>query len=456
MKRHVLGLTATAAAGVMLLGACSGSGTDAAGGSAADFSGDASGSLSAWGFENADDVGTSRLDYAKKELPDVDVQLDQAAFDAQKFTTLVASGNVPDVVQMDRRFVATYAAQGLIQPLDKCYEAQDIDPDEAYYPWVADEMRYDDKIWGVPQFYQPPAIIVNARVLKEAGVSADDIDTSDIDGLVKAIEKVYQEKGGNPTVLGLDPVAAGSPELWIQGLGGSILDEDGAPTLDTPENAAAIEDLKRITDAQGGYAKVKSLGDSFDLFGEKNQFVKDQVGAQVDNQWYVNVLSPYLDDIDITAVPFRDKNGEPFTVASGQSFVIPTGAKNPGAACAWATTLTSLDSWLAAGDARAKTLADDGGVNTGLFTGSPEADKQIREKYVKKTGDAGLDQTIQTFYDVAEHGQSIGASPAGQQVKDELVNAVTSALLGDKTAEQALADAQENAQRAYDQAKSGS
>ena len=48
--------------------------------------------------------------------------------------------------------------------------------------------------------------------------------------------------------------------------------------------------------------------------------------------------------------------------------------------------------------------------------------------------------------------QSFGSSPAGQQIQTELQNAVTSALLGEKSAADALKAAQEAAMRAYDQA----
>ena len=48
-------------------------------------------------------------------------------------------------------------------------------------------------------------------------------------------------------------------------------------------DARNIDALKQITDAQGGYAAVKSFTDSFDTFGDANQFVQNQVGAQVAN-----------------------------------------------------------------------------------------------------------------------------------------------------------------------------
>lgn len=448
---------AVLAASLLTVTACSSSGqSDSSGGAdAGQFSADPSGAVNAWAFDNADDVGQARLDEAKEQLPNITVTLDATAFDAQKFTTRLAGGNVPDVVQMDRQYVATYAAQGLIMPLDACYAAHQVDPDQRFYTNVVEDVRFQDKIWAVPQFYQPPAILVNKRVADAAGVSIDQFDTSTPDVLLTAIGAIYQEQGGVPTVLGFDPQATGQSGLWILSQGGRLTDDSGVPTLDDPANVSALELLKSITDAQGGWAKVKSFIDSFDTFGENNQFVADQVGAQVNAQWYPNVLSAYADQIDVQAVPFRDKDGNPFSVASGTAFVIPTRAQNPDAACAWMLELTSMDAWMAAGEARAQTREADGGINTGLFTGSPEADEAIRDKYVVPSGDEDFDQVISTYYDVVTYGQSFGASPAGQDIQNELNNAVTATLLGDKTAEAALKDAQEAARRAYDNVMAG-
>jgi multiple sugar transport system substrate-binding protein len=145
------------------------------------------------------------------------------------------------------------------------------------------------------------------------------------------------------------------------------------------------------------------------------------------------VLTPYTSKIKFAAVPFRGKDGRPVTVATGSSFAIPAKAKNPSAACKWALTLTENGSWDAAAAARAATLAKDNSINTGLFTGQPAADKAIRDKYVKPSGNAGMDQVISTYYDVVDTGKSVGSSPAGQQLKQELSNAITAVLTGQKT-----------------------
>ena len=446
----ILAVTATATLG--LVAGCS-SGGGAATPDSVTFDGELTGTLSAWGFDNADEVGTSRLDYAEQQLDGVTIEIDATAFDAQKFTTRAASGDVPDVVQMDRQFVATYAAQDLIVPLDDCYSERNVNPDDAYYESVVDDLEYDDQVWGVPQFYQPPAILLNKRVMDAAGVTVDQIDTSKPDELLAAAEAMYKESGSNPSVLGFDPIGVNQAGLWMLGYGGQLVDDDGVPALDDEDNAAAISFLKELYDAQGGYDKVKSFTDSFDVFGDANPYVADQVASEVNPQWYVNVLTPYVDEVEIEAVPFKNIDGENFTVASGTAFVIPTGAKNPAAACAWALDLTSTDAWMAAGEARAGTISDTpGAINTGLFTGSPEADEAVRSAYVQESGNAGFDQTISTYYDIVGAGESYGASPAGQEIQTELKNAVSSVLLGDKTPEEALKDAQAAAMRAYDQA----
>jgi multiple sugar transport system substrate-binding protein len=446
-------VAATAGVALLTLTACGGG---AAPGADAEFSDTIEGSLSVWGFENADEVGTSRVEIADAKVgeSDVEVELEAAAFDAQKFTTRVAIGDIADVVQMDRQFVATYAAQGLVLPLEECFALYDIDPRERWFPQVVDDVTYDGATYAVPQFYQPPAILLNQRVMDEAGVSIDDMDTSDQDAFLAAVEAMTVMNGANPTRMGFDPQGVQKAGLWMLSFGGQTIDENGEPALDDPANAEAIEFLKAIYDVQGGYANAKSFVDSFDVFGDGNSYVTDQVGGAVFDQWYPNVLTSYADQVELAATPVRTQDGEPFTVASGSSFVIPTSAENPSAACQWLLALTSPEAWQAAGEARAETTANDpgrNGINTGLFTGSPEADEAIREAYATGNGLSGFDQVIDTYYEVAASGQSFGSSPAGLQIQTELQNAVTAALLGEKSPEDALADAQAAAMRAYEQ-----
>ncbi len=440
------------AASLVVAAACGSGGGSSTNASNVSFSGTPKGTLNAWAFNGADDVGKARMADVKQALSGVTIKYDLTSFDSQKFTTRLASGDVPDVVQMDRQYVPTYAAQGLILPLDKCYSQNNVDPKQRFYSAVLGDVTYKGQVWGVPQFWQPPAILLNKTVMDAAGVTNSDIDTSKPDVLMAAIKKMYKASGGVPVVLGFNAQPTGLYNLWVVGLGGQLVDSSGKPTLNDARNAYPLEFLKQISDAQGGWAKDKSFTDAFDTFGANNQFVKKQVGSEVDWQWYPNVLAPYQKQINIEAVSVKDKSGNPVAVAGGEAFVIPAKAKNPVAACAYALRLTSEQDWMAGAAARAQTLAKSGGINTGLFTGSPQADQAIRAKYVKPSGNAGFDEVINTYYSVLSVGKSVGSSPAGQAIQQALINAINSTLLGQQTATAALNQAQQQAMNAYNNA----
>ena len=85
------------------------------------------------------------------------------------------------------------------------------------------------------------------------------------------------------------------------------------------------------------------------------------------------------------------------------------------------------------------------------MTASPLADVAVREQFVPSSGNADFDQVIDTYYSILPDNRTLGGSPVGQQVNQELNNAVVVALTGEKSTQQALADAQAAAQRAWDQ-----
>lgn len=443
---------ALAASGCGAGGGNAGQGT--AGSSAAQlFTDQVSGTIRTSGFNPSDEVGQSRADYAAGQLKDLTVEMDKTNFDSQKFAAQAAAGQVPDLIQVERKVVATFAAKNLILPLDQCYSLHKVTPTQQYYQSTIDDVTYAGAVYAVPQFFQPSALIGNKRVMAKAGVTAADLDTSKPDQVLAAAKKMFAASGGNPSVLGFDPDLPGSADIWFTLFGGQVYNTDGSPTLDNPKNLEALNWLKDVMDAQGGYAKVKSFKDTMDVFGDKNQYVADQVGVQTWAQWYPNVLANTADQVSIEAVPLKDATGKQVAMAGGTAFAIPKAAKNPSAACAWALAATSTDAWLAAGKARAETVKEKKTIATGLMTGSPVADKAVKEQYVTKSGNADFDQVVETYYSILPDNKTLGSSPVGQQVTQELQNAVVVALTGEKPTQQALADAQAAAQRAWDQVK---
>jgi multiple sugar transport system substrate-binding protein len=167
------------------------------------------------------------------------------------------------------------------------------------------------------------------------------------------------------------------------------------------------------------------------------------------------VLSNTKDDVSLAAVPIKTLEGQPLAMAGGTAFAVAAAAKNKSAACAWAINATSEAAWVAAGNARAKTVEEKKAINTGLFTASPVADEAVRTQFVKPSGNADFDQVISTFYEVLPGNVSRGASAVGQLIDQNFNNAVSVALTGEKEPQAALADAQAASLRAWDQSKAG-
>jgi multiple sugar transport system substrate-binding protein len=446
---------AMATSAALLVTGCSGGSGSQENAKGPDFTAKISGSMTAGGFTLGDEVATSRADYAAAQLKkdNAKVTINQGNFDAQKFAAQAASGNLPDVVLMDRQYVATYASKGLIVPLDECYSAQKVDPTEHYYSSLLDDVSYNGDVYGIPQFWQPQAILLNTRVMDAAGVTADDMDTSKPDKILAATKKMYKETDGKPSTLGFDPQLPNSANMWFLAFGGKVVDKDGKPALDDPANVKALEWLQRIYEAQGGYEKAYSFGQTWDFFGAKNQFTSDQVGAGLYAQWYPNVLADFAADTTLSGVPMRGADGKPIAAAGGSAYVIPAKAKNPAAACKWAIADTSDDAWIAAAEARLETVKKTPGkLFTGLFTGSSTADKIIKDKYLKPTGNKGFDEAINAYYEELSNPASLGSSPAGLQINTELQNAIVPAMTGKKSVKDALGDAQAAAMLAYNQA----
>jgi multiple sugar transport system substrate-binding protein len=419
------------------------------------FSKSVSGELKTYGFNPSDEVGKSRSDYATAQLNGVKVTMDTSSFDTQKFAAQAAAGQVPGLIYADRAQIDTLADKKLIMPLDQCYATWGVNPTQHFYSSVINDVTYQGKVYGIPEFFQAEAIIANKRVLQKSGVSLDQLDTSKPDQLLAAAKKMTAMSGGKPTRLGFVPDMPGSAAIWLAVFGGRTVDQKGKPTLNDANNVKALTWLKQLSDAQGGYAKGKSLLDSMDVFGAKNQYVKDQVGAQVWAQWYVNVLSDYKKYVDIAAVPIKTLDGKTLAMAGGAAYAIPAKSPNPSAACAWAIKITSPEAWQKASEARQKTVQKDDSINTGLFTGSPVADKANRDQFVKSSGNADFDQVINTYYEILPDNRPMGASAVGQSITDNLNNAVIVALSGGKSPQKALDDAQAAALRAWAQSNAG-
>src|SRR5690606_15070921 len=159
---------------------------------------------------------------------------------------------------------------------------------------------------------------------------------------------------------------------------GQLISDDGRTAmLNDPKVVEALEFSVSLLETPGGYAPFKAFRDTWDFFGGNNQVVADQIAMWPMENWYVNVLADVSPDAPVAFIPFRTREDELLSFTGGSAWAIPAGSTNREAACALAKTMTSVDAWVRAAEARATLRAEADKINTGVATGNLLADEII-------------------------------------------------------------------------------
>jgi multiple sugar transport system substrate-binding protein len=410
-----------------------------------------SGELSVMGFGAGDEVGSSRLERTEEILgSDVEVSLIEGDLDIQQFLSAVAAGDPPELVYADRTQIGSFAARGAIIPLDKCIEGENVDTEQYRVPAI-DQVTFNDSIYGIPEFNQVQVTMANTSLLDAAGLTIADVNGSDWAAMTAANEKLAVTEGG-VSVIGVDPKLPEFLPLWSAANGAALLSDDGKTAqLDDPAVVEALEFAVGLYEAQGGFSAVKAYRDSADFFGAGNQFATNTLGAMPMEQWYINVLNDVSPDATISFDTVRDTQGNSLAFAGGSAWAIPAGSANPAAACRFAKTMTEVDAWMAAAQARIDLRTEEGKPFTGILTGNEVADEKV-QALVTSTGSPQWDSAIAAMYEANENTFALPPNPADAEFETIWQDAVNRVLNGQGTAADSLADANTKAQEALDEA----
>lgn len=448
------GIAAVLAASVLLASCGGGTGGNSA--TKAEYGPDVEipeAKLSIMGFSDPDDVGKTRWDMAEKTISPATIAPATGGFDVQAFMAANAANNAPDLVYAQREQISSLASLGAIEPLEECIAGESI-PTDDFNPNSLAQVKFADKIYGIPEFNQVQITMANSELLSSHGLDISDVDGSSWDGMKEAAEKISVVNNGKLEVNGYDPKLPEFLPLWAKANGADLISEDGRTAqLDDEKVVEALEFAVSLLEPSGGWAKVKSLRDAADMFGEGNAFATNQIGAQNMEQWYIDVLNEVSPDASVAFAPFVSQTtGKPIAFGTGSAWAIPTKAKNKTASCRFIKSMVSVDSWMAAAKARYETRTSAGRPFIGLLTANVVADKKIRETYVKSTGDEKWDAAIDAQYQANDNLFYVAPNPAPEEFKKAWQNACNRVLAGEMTPAESLSKAQTEAQEALDKA----
>jgi multiple sugar transport system substrate-binding protein len=415
---------------------------------------EASGSIFAFAvsYKTGDTMAKGRIDLFNDNYPDVEVTFSESGFDPQKFLAALNSNDKPDVVRIPRDRLGQYVTRGVLEPLDDCIARTGTDMSN-YREAAVKQVTVNGKIYAMPEFFWVSNWLIDNDLFEQAGLDPATWDVSNWDQIKQANDALVSK---TKTKVAIDPKVWDNGDrfpMWVAAAGGQMISDDGKESkLDTPEVADALNFTKSLIDAQGGLVSFKDkIGQTGDFFAG-DEFKKDLEAAFPMQQWYLNVLAGSVPTTKITAKPFMTKSGQPLTYEEGDGLAVLANSDNKDAACAFVTTMVSTEAWVAAAKQRQQQAVTEKKIQTGSATGNKAADDEIFSSIV----DVGDNQTFKDAIDAntSTFDTSFGmpASGAAEDFRTAWIDAVNKVLSGEADAQAALAEADQIAQDAIDNA----
>jgi multiple sugar transport system substrate-binding protein len=335
----------------------------------------------------------------------------------------LAAGTPPDIMSLHQFRIPTYASKGVLTPLTGYLEEAGIDADDLL-PAVREAVTYNGEIYAIPIDVHGALWHINLDLWEQAGLvdeSGAPIIPAGPEEFAAACAAVL-EATGSPILGAGDDDVLGTAWVWASLLaqsGGSPVDAEGLPSVDSPEGMAALETFLQLR--EDGCLAGGELGATHEAF------INGEVASVTGGTWSVNEWDKQVADPEAAlkryyVAPFPQIGAQPASWGGSHTWVVPLGADaDPERVQAAAQYLKhqwdhNLD-WTRTGHATVRQSVAD----------SPEYQAlPHHSEYL-------------LFGENAAYNPSTLWSVGYDQIMHEEIQA---ALLGQKSAEQALADAQ--------------
>ena len=371
------------------------------------------------------DIVVDLVDSFNEEYPGIAVEIETLGFDQMRdklIASFQSSEPTYDLIVVDNPWMDDFVDAGFLQPLDdRITTTTDYAAEDFFQPLV-DITEVDGVRYGVPFYNYALGYLYRTDLYEEAGLSVPStldelvansqaLTTSERTGIAMQPQRGYKifEEWAN----------------WLFAAGGSIYDESGAPTLNTPEAQAALEAyIEAFTTAAPANSSNWAFDEAF------RSVSGDQSAAMISYNWNLPGLNdPEGASGDLAGSFALAPMPGGKQVLGSWSWAIPANSAASDAAWAFAAWITStevdVERVVAGGAAiRESTLTDPTVLESG-FGGDYYA------------------AIIEILSDAAPLSQGLGGEEMIQAVGTELSEAVA----GTKTVEQALADAQAAVER---------
>jgi multiple sugar transport system substrate-binding protein len=413
--------------------------------------------LRVWGYGLDDARAQARVAEFQNANTAITLEPVGGALNTQQLLTAVASGDPPEVINVDRSQTGSWAARGAIDPLDDLISRDQFDPSQ-FYPVTVQQVTYNGQVYGVPQFVNLDLIFMNLDAFAEAGIDPASVDPSDWQLLQDLGAQLHQMEGNQLIRTGFDTkMQDGRLWLWSWANGTTLISEDGSTANFTdPQVIETLTWGKETVDRQGGEQARAAFSQAQNFFSAQNPVLIGQIAMTVFEQWLMGVMKVDPDANFRTLLPRMRNSAETLTDATGAAFAIPRGVEAAARDAAWEFIkgMTSSTAWIAGEQATAAQNEAEGAPYHPTITGNIAADQEAWNTIYQGIS-AGYDETVRLLPEALQVARVRYSGPVAATIQELMTAAVNDALQGAKTPEEALTQLQEQAQQAIDEFQAG-
>jgi multiple sugar transport system substrate-binding protein len=183
----------------------------------------------------------------EKAHPNIKVNNTLVAYEAlhDKIVSAAPAGTY-DVVLGDCIWPAEFGSKGIVRDMSDLVNGLDT---KAIFPGAIQMAQYKGKYYGMPWILDTKYMYANEKLLKQAGVTADDVKT--LPDLVKALQAIKAKAGVKHPWMGSWSQAEAVVCDYAQFLGaygGKFLDPSGKPLFNQDGGVQALQFMKSLLD----------------------------------------------------------------------------------------------------------------------------------------------------------------------------------------------------------------
>lgn len=366
------------------------------------------------------DVVQELVPMFEEEFPNITVEIEALPYDAMRdrlLTSFLAPESDFDVIILDNPWVDEFGEANFLEPLDSYIEAagEDYNFDDFIDP-IAEIGIYNDTVYGIPFYNYALGLIVRQDLLDEAGLAApesledyvalvEELTTDEISGAAMQPQRGYKifEEWKN----------------WLYATGGELMDEDGNIIID---NEAAQEALLTYIEVYENFAPENSLNWGFD------EALRAVAGGEAATMLSYNWMLPTLNDPDGPAGDLAG-NFRLLEVPGGKAvlgtwhWAIPHNAADKEASWSFIEWLTSPE-------------IDRDRV---IMGGAPVRESVVTDEAVWEAGFG--EEYYTTVLGILEDAAPLATGLNAEELIEIVGTELNTAVAGEKTVEEALADA---------------